>query len=111
MILAIIVAWLAYKKAKEQGRNGIVWAIAGAATFVGTQVLVSFGLGVVLGFGIEALGWSETLYDTYSIPILVVAIVASFFTSWLLLRWLGKTPPEEEFLPPPPPPSDFNINN
>lgn len=81
MILAIITAWLAYKKAKENGRSGILWAIAGGATFIGTQLAVSLAFGIVLGVGVELWGWSETVYDSYGIPIGLAAIVASFAAS------------------------------
>jgi MFS family permease len=109
MILAIITAWLAYSRAKQHGRNAILWAIAGAATFIGTQLVVSFGIGIFLGFGVALWGWSERVYDDYTAPITIVAIIASFITSWLLLRYLDKAPAEEgAFMPPPPPPENFD---
>jgi hypothetical protein len=37
-----------------------------------------------------------------------VAIVAGFFTSWLLLRYLDKRPLDEAFTQPPPAPPDFS---
>jgi len=109
MILAIITAWLAYKRAKEHGRNAILWAIAGAATFIGTQLAVAFGIGIFLGFGVTFFGWSENVYDKYSALVTIAAIIASLFTSWLLLRYLDKAPAEEgNFMPPPPPPENFD---
>jgi hypothetical protein len=109
MILAIITAWLAYKRAKEHGRNAILWAIAGAATFIGTQLAVSFGIGTLFGLGITFFGWSEKVLDDYVALVTIVAIIASFITSWLLLRYLDKAPAEEgNFMPPPPPPENFD---
>ena len=108
MILALITAWLAYKRAKENGRNAVLWAIAGAATFIGTQLAVSFGIGIFFGFGVALFNWSENVVDDYVVPITVIAIIASFLTSWLLLRFLDKAPAEESFLPPPPPPNFDN---
>ena len=108
MLFAIITAWLAYKRAKENGRNGILWAIAGAGTFIATQLAVSFGIGIILGLGVKLWGWSEAVYDHYTVPITIVAIIASFITSWLLLRYLDKAPAEESFTQPPPPPTNFD---
>lgn len=103
MIFAIITAWLAYKRAKENGRSGVLWAIAGAATFIGTQLLVYMAVGIILGLGVAVRGWSETLYDDFAVPIAIIAIIASFGASWLLLRYLDKPSAEENFVPPPPP--------
>jgi hypothetical protein len=61
MIFALITAWLAYKKAKDAGRNGILWAALGAIVFIGTQVIVSIGFGFLLAIGVEFRGWSETI--------------------------------------------------
>src|SRR5262245_45013717 len=90
MILAIIVAWLTYKKAKQSGRNGILWSLAGAAVYVGTQLIVSLLLGFAMGIGILLLHWPESVIDTASIPITIVAVAASFLTSWLFLKLLDK---------------------
>lgn len=105
MILAIVIAWLAYKKASANGRNGVLWALAGAGVFIGTQIFVSFGIGIFLGVGIGFFGWADNIYETYSLLISVVAIVSSFLTSWLLLRYLDKNPEVENYTTPPSPPS------
>lgn len=104
MLLAIITAWLAYKKASENGRNGILWAIIGAGVFIGTQLIVGLAIGILLGFGVALLGWSETIFDTYGILINIVAIAASFLTSWLLLKYLEKAPEVKTYTTPPSPP-------
>lgn len=108
MILALITAWLAYKKATENGRNGILWAIIGAGVFIGTQLLVSVAIGVFLGTGVGLWGWSETVYETYSILITIAALIASFFTSWLLLKFLDKNPEIKNTYTPPPSPPRFD---
>ena len=110
MIFAIISAWLAYKKAKAANRNAILWAIIAAATFIGTQLIIQFGFGILLGLGINFLGWSESILDTYSIPITILAVIVSFGSTWLVLRYLDKIPEDEVFVQPPPPPN-FNQPN
>lgn len=110
MIFAIISAWLAYKRAKATGRNAILWAFIAAAVFIGTQLVIQFGLGVLLGLGVEILSWSEQTLNIYAILITIFAIIASFGTTWLVLRYLDKVPGAETFSSPPPPP-EFDKNN
>jgi len=110
MLFAIITAVLAYRRAKEHGRNGILWAIAGAGVFIGAQLIVTFGAGLIMGLGIAFLGWPETIFDDtlYIGPVTVVGIAASILASWLLLRYLDKPINEEPVdLPAPPPPPSF----
>ena len=112
MILAIITAYLAYKRAKENGRNGLLWAAVGAGVFIGAQLVVSLGAGVLAGFGIAILGWPESLYEEaiFVGPVTVIGIGASILASWILLRYLGKPIDQEPAdLPPPPPTFDRDI--
>lgn len=112
MLFAIIAAWLAYKKAKETNRNAVLWAFIAVAVFIGTQLLVGVGAGIVIGIGIAAGNWAEDTFDKYSVLINLVAIIASFLSTWGLLRFIGTTPKThtEEYNPPPPPPGDFDRN-
>ena len=105
MIFALVSAWLAYKKAQAANRNAILWAFIAAATYIGTQLVVQFGFGILVGLGIQFFGWSETIFDTYTIPITILAIIVSFGSTWLVLRYLDKLPADESFVPPPPPPT------
>ena len=110
MIFAIITAVLAYRRANENGRRGLLWALAGAGVFIGAQLIVTFGAGILLGLGVELLGWPETIYDEGAVvgPITVIALGMSFLASWLLLRYLNKPIDQEPVdLPPPPPPPAF----
>lgn len=105
MIFALVSAWLAYKKAQAANRSGILWAVIAAVTYIGTQLIVQLGFGVLLGLGIQIFGWSETILDTYSIPITILAIILSFGSTWLVLRYLDQLPVDESFVPPPAPPT------
>ncbi len=107
MILAIIAAVLAYRKAKENGRNGILWALAAVATFIGTQLLVSLGLGMLIGLGQVMWGWGDDVYTTYEWPVTLVAIVASFVATLLLLRYIDSSPEPDTYVQAPPPPPTF----
>ena len=104
MILAILFAWYGYKKASANSRNGILWAVIAGGTFVATQFIVSLLLGILVGTIIVMRGWSDSAYDTYTIPITIVAIIASVLSGFLVLRYLDKVPEDKSFISPPPPP-------
>jgi hypothetical protein len=109
MILVIIAAYLAYKKATATGRNGWLWAFITSAAFIGTQFIVSLGGGLSLGILMAAMDWPESILDTYGIAITIIAVVSSFIVMWLILRYLDKVPDNGSYMPPPPPPpSNFN---
>ena len=108
MILAIITAVLAYRKAVENGRNGLLWAVAGVGVFIGAQLLVGLAIGVFLGFGVAFMDWPETVFEKYTLPINIVAIAAALLASWLLLKFLGRQPKQEIAYGSPPPPPDFS---
>ena len=100
----------AYRKAQEKGRRPILWAFVAAATFIGTQILVSGGIGIIFAIGTEFRGWSENLIYRYSLPITIVALLASIFTNWLVLRLLNKNQ-DKPFSQPPPPPTFESSEN
>jgi hypothetical protein len=111
MIFAVVVAILAYRRAKENGRNPAVWALAAIATWIGTQLVVSAGAGVAAALGVELLGWSEDIYDNtmFTGPVTVLAIALSVLATWLLFRFFLTKPVDAEAIPvgspePPPPP-------
>ena len=111
MIFAIVAAVLAYRRANENGRNGLLWAFIAAGVFVGTQVGISVGAGILLGFGAGIFGWPEEIFDDprFVWPITGVAIAVSILATWLILRYLDRpaVPDVPTDLPPPPPPT-FN---
>lgn len=111
MILAIITAILAYRKAKENGRNAVLWAIAGAGVFIGTQLLISMAIGVGLGLAQVMWDWPDTIYETYDLPVRILAIICSFLASWLLLRSIERKPVHDAGLPTPPPPPTFGAQS
>jgi Na+/citrate or Na+/malate symporter len=107
MILVILAAIMAYRKALATERNGWKWAGITSGAFIATQLVIQFGGGVLLGLGIAFAGWSENVLDTYNIIITIISVIASFIVMWLILRYLDKVPEEQVFTPPPPPPN-FN---
>lgn len=107
MILVIIAAWLGYKRATANSRNGWLWAFATAGVFLGAQVLVGLGAGIFIAIGVAAWSWPESAFDDNYTVINLAALVFSFLAVWPLLRWLDKPPAAEETLTGPPPPPQF----
>lgn len=106
LVLGIFYTWLAYKKAKQKGRSPIGWAAIAAATFLGTQILVASGIGLVLGLW----NWSESVIDDYSLQLVIATLLACSFTNWLVTRPLNKVPDKSFDKPPAPPTFESNEN-
>lgn len=109
MILAILFVWLGYKRANEAGKNGVLWAILAGGSFVATQLIISFGIGILLGLGIAFRGWSETILDDYAIPITLFAVAVSIGVGFIVLKLADRNPAVEDTMTIPPPPTDFNL--
>ncbi len=107
MLLVILAIWFGYKKARDTGRNPFLWAAICGGTFIGVQLLVGIGFGVIIALGIELWGWSDGLYDKLSWAISLVAVVISVAALYLLFRFLDRVPKEESNVAPPPPPPTF----
>ena len=107
-VFAIISFSIAYRRAKATGRSGYLWGIIATATFIATGLSLTFGFSIFLGMGIELWGWSENTVETYTVISAIISFVASFGTTWLILRKLRET--SEEILSKPPPPPTFEQN-
>jgi hypothetical protein len=109
MILAILAFWFGYKKARDTGRSPWLWGFICGGTYVGVQLAVGLGIGILVEIGVRLWGWSETLLSDYSILINVAAIAISFVCVYALFRFLDRVPDDEPVnLPPPPPKFDQN---
>jgi len=105
MLLAILAIWFGYKKARDSGRNGVLWGAICGGTYIGVQLLFGLGVGVVLGVGVAAWGWSPTIFDDYSILISVAAIIPAIAAVLILFKYLDRIPDEPVAMEPPPPPT------
>jgi len=94
MILVLLAFWFGYKKAKETGRNPFIWSIAAGATFIGVQLFIGLMIGIFLGFGMMAFGWSESIFDDFEIVISIVAAIGSLFVLMQLLKYVATPKPE-----------------
>lgn len=107
MLFAIIAAVLAYRKANDTGRNGFLWAIIAAVTFIGTQFAAAIVFGFAFGLFLVFTNGAETDLGKFEIVITILAVIVSFVSTWALLKYLDRVPPPDNF-PPPPPPGNFN---
>jgi hypothetical protein len=104
MLLAILAVIFGYRKARDTGRNPFLWAAICGGAFIGTQLIVTFGAGIVLGLGVAFLGWNETLFDDFGWVITLIAIVLSIVVMWLIFKYLDRVPADDPQSTPPPPP-------
>ena len=108
MLLAILAFWWGYKKGRDSGRNAIVWSVICGATFIGIQLMIGLGVGILIGVGTQFWGWSETILDKYSILISIVSFIPAIVTLLLIFRYLDRIPDEPVVSAPPPPPTFDN---
>lgn len=111
MIFAIIAAVLAYRKAKDAGRNAWGWAFIAAGTFIGTQLIVALALGVLMGIFLVATERGEDTFKGADILITIIAVIFSFGTTWLVLKYLDRNANQNMLNEPPPPPPPFGNYN
>ena len=104
-VFAIISFSIAYRRAKAIGRNGYLWGVIAAATFILTGISLTFGFRIFLGIGIELWNWSKNTIEAYTIISAIISMATSFGTTWLILRKLRE--PSKEILSKPPPPPTF----
>ena len=104
LIVPFIVTYIVYKNAKENGRNGAVWALINFVATFGIQ----FAFGVALGISwILILGWSEESLQNWSLLLNIVGVGLSLFVSYLIFRHVTRIP-DEVFRESPPPPPKFD---
>lgn len=105
MILIILAIWFGYKKGRDSGRNPWLWAAIAGGVFLGTQIIVGIGFGVLIAIGQGIWGWSDDAFDTYAIFANIPALILSIIALWLVFRYLDKVPSVEPMDEPPPPPT------
>ena len=110
MILAILAIWYGYKKARDTGRNRFLWAAIAGGVFIGVQLAVGIGFGIIIGLGVTLWGWNESAFEKYQIFASIPAIILSIIALMLVFRFLDRVPDEPPHSEPPPPPT-FNQNN
>ena len=103
LVVGIFLTWLAYRKAKQNGRKPIRWAVIAAATFLLTEILIIIGFAFTVALGVSKWGWSESVLYRYSTYLKIVTLVAGIFTALLVLLLIKKVPDKSIDEPPAPP--------
>ena len=109
MLLVILALYFGYKKGRDSGRNGVLWAIICGATFLGVQIVVGMAVGAVMGFGIAYWGWSDSIFEDYQLLISIGALVPAIGVTLLIFKYLDRIQDAPVADEPPPPPT-FNSN-
>ena len=93
--------------ARERNRSAIAWSLLGIAVWIGAELVVMFGFGMLYGLGILIFNWPEDIPAGLKLLAYVVALLGALGSVTLLSRILRRLSVEESFAPPPPPP-DFD---
>lgn len=93
--------------ARERSRSALRWSLLGMGAWLGAELLVLFGFGLVYGVGIEIAGWPTPIPAGLRMAVYVAALVAALLSATMVSRILTRKPKEQTFLSPPPPP-DFH---
>ena len=104
VVLAIFAIWFGYKKARDTGRNPILWAVICGAAFIGIQLLVGVGIVALIGVGMAFWGWSDRIFSDYQFVISIISLAPSIVALLLVFRYLDRVPDNSSELGPPPPP-------
>ena len=99
--------------ARERNRSAVKWSLLGIAAWIGGELLVGLGAGVVYGVGIIFLGWPEEMSAGANVLLYVAALAAAIGSFTLVRRYLQSKSPDHLdsgnrlLTPPPPPPPHF----
>lgn len=107
-MLYSLLRFFAFKTAKDNGRNGPLWALAALGIGFGFQIVIPVLVGVILALIYMAMGTSvDQLEEQITTPATILGFAClflSFIGIWLVLRHVAKLPEDEpvNILPPPP---------
>ena len=90
--------------ARERQRSALTWSLIGIFAWLGAELFVAFGVGLIYGIAALALEWPEEPPTELTLLTYVVALGAAI-GSFFLVKKILSTRPKSEFLQPPPPPA------
>ncbi|MDT7602215.1 MAG: hypothetical protein QOF61_212 [Acidobacteriota bacterium] len=98
--------------ARERNRSAVVWSLFGIAAWIGAELSVAFGFGIVYALGTTFWGWEPEMPAGLRLLSYVVALAAALGGVTLarhILYTKSAYPSESHpsFLTPPPPPPEF----
>ena len=90
--------------AKERSRSALGWSVLGIAAWIGAELIVGLGFGIVYAIGIEGWGWPDKEPAVVLLLLYALAIAAAKGGFTLVRRILSSLPNSKEFSLPPSPP-------
>ena len=93
--------------ARERGRSALGWSLLGIGAWVGAELIVLFGAGLLYGIGEAVLGWPMPIPAGFKVLAYVLALVAALLSATLISRILMR-PRTEKHFPVPPRPPEFS---
>jgi hypothetical protein len=98
--------------ARERNRSAVVWSLLGIAAWIGSELIVMIGFGIVYGLGSIFLGWEPEMPAGLRLLSYVVALAAALGGVTLVkhILYTKSAYPSEShpsFLTQPPPPPEF----
>jgi len=99
------------RTAKENGRNSILWALAGFGTGLGLQFVIPIIVVIVITIALIAAGTRpdqvEDVLGWWAFGLNFLFIVLSLIGMFLILRHVAQLPEHQESGDAPPPPPMF----
>lgn len=92
--------------ARERNRSAVTWSLMGIGAWIGAELFVGLGMGILHGVGITLWGW-PLHWQAYSIVTYILALVGALISVTIVSRILSNKTAHESF-PVPPPPPDFH---
>ncbi|MBV9215368.1 MAG: hypothetical protein JO053_04255 [Acidobacteria bacterium] len=105
MLLAILAIYFGYKKGKESGRSGALWAVICGVVFIGAQFATAIAIAAVMVIGSASWGWDPHLVDNSQLLITVASLVPAIVAILIIFKYLDRVPDDGVTASPPPPPS------
>ena len=90
--------------ARERNRSALKWSLLGIAAWIGAELFVAVGLGILYGAGMIFWGWPEKEPASFTLLSYVAALAAAIGGYALVHRILSNLPNQQGFSQPPPPP-------
>jgi len=117
LVAVIVATYLTYKTARDNGRNGVLWAILTVAVGLGAQWILPFVATMILVvYYAMSPPTSQNTYagnrqmeelESFALIFGILGLIISFIGLWLIMRFVSRIPEDGpgSSAPPPPPPS------
>lgn len=97
--------------ARERNRSALAWSFLGIAVWIGAELVIVFGIGMLYGVGTLIFDWPEDMPAGLKLVAYIVALLGALGSVTLLSRILSRRPGEESYGAPPPPPEFHSESN